>query len=128
MRLWGPSETCMSIKKHIYALKSLLMTEQMKNQMMTTMMKLLMSMAQRMETCMAAMVMAMTAVKVVVLALQLVATMIQPPLAVQMVDPVMFPRNNEPKKFQTREYRLKTFHLHQIQMPIPRFLMLPFQQ
>jgi hypothetical protein len=44
-RLWGPSKTCMSMKKHLYALKSLLMTEQMKNQMMMTMMKLLMSMA-----------------------------------------------------------------------------------
>jgi hypothetical protein len=53
-------------------------------------------------------------VKVVVLALQLVATMMQPPLAVRMVDPVMFPRNYEPKKLQTREYRLKTFHLRQI--------------
>jgi hypothetical protein len=54
--------------------------------------------------------------------------MIQPPLAVRMVDPVMFPRNNELKKLQTREYRLKTFHLCQIRLPIPRFLMLPFQQ
>jgi hypothetical protein len=104
----------MSMKKHLYALKSLLMTEQMKNQMMTTMMKLLMSMAQRMETRMAAMVMTMTVVKVVVLVLQLVATMMQPPLAVRMVDPIMFPRNNEPKKLQTREYRLKIFHLCQI--------------
>jgi hypothetical protein len=102
-RLWGPSKTCMSMKKHMYALKSLLMTEQMKNQMMTTMIKLLMSMVQRMETCMAAMVMAMTVVKVVVLALQLVATMMQPPLAVRMVDPVMFPGNNKPKKLQTKE-------------------------
>jgi hypothetical protein len=66
----------MSMKKHLYALKSLLMTEQMKNQMMTTMMKLLMSMVQRMETRMAAMVMAMTSVKVVVLALQLVETIL----------------------------------------------------
>jgi hypothetical protein len=30
------------------------------------------------------------------------------------VDPVMFPRNYEPKKLQTREYKLKTFHLRQI--------------
>jgi hypothetical protein len=37
-----------------------------------------------------------------------------PPLAVRMVDPVMFPRNYEPKKLQIREYRLKTFHLRQI--------------
>jgi hypothetical protein len=29
--------------------------------------------------------------------------MMQPPLVMQMVDPVMFPRNNEPKKLQTRE-------------------------
>jgi hypothetical protein len=93
----------MSMKKHLYALKNLLMIEQMKNQMMTTMMKLLMSMAQRMETHMATMVMAMTAVKVVVLALQLVATMMQPSLAVRMVDPVIFHKKNEPKKLQTRE-------------------------
>jgi hypothetical protein len=126
MRLWGPSETCMSMKKNMYTLKSLLMTEQMKNEMMTTMMKLLMSMAQRMETRMAAMVMAMTTVKVVVLVLQLVATMMQPLLAVRMVDLVMFPRNYVPKKLQTREYRLKTFYLRQIRMPIPRFLMLQF--
>ena len=77
---------------------------------------------------MAAMVMAMTAVKVVVLELQLVATMMQPPLAMKMVDPVMFPMNKKPKKLQTRECRLKTFHLRQIRMPIPRFLMSPFQQ
>jgi hypothetical protein len=38
--------------------------------------------------------------EVVVLELQLVATMMQPPLAVRMVDPVMFPRNYEPKKLQ----------------------------
>jgi hypothetical protein len=63
---------------------------------------------------MTTMVMAMTAVKVVVLALHLVATMMQPPLAVRMVDPVMFPRNYELKKLQTREYILKTFHLRQI--------------
>jgi hypothetical protein len=56
-----------------------------------------------METRMAAMVMAMTVVKVVVLALQLVATMMQPSLAMRMVDLVMFPRNNESKKLQTRE-------------------------
>jgi hypothetical protein len=98
------------------------MTEQMKKQMMMTMM-----MMTRMETRIAAMVMAMTAVKVVVLALQLVATMMQPPLAVRMVDPVMFSRNYEPKKLQTREYRLKTFYLCQVRMPIPTFLMLPFQ-
>jgi hypothetical protein len=91
------------MKKHLYALKSVLMTDQMKNRMMMTTMKLLMSMARRMETRMAAMVMAMTAVKVVVLALQLVATMMQPPLVVRMVDPVMFPRKNKPKKLQTRE-------------------------
>jgi hypothetical protein len=71
--------------------------------MITTMMKLLMSMARRMETRMAATVMAMTAVKVVVLALQLVATKMQPPLAVGMVEPVMFPRKNEPRKLQTME-------------------------
>jgi hypothetical protein len=35
----------MSMKKHLYAMKSLLMIEQMKNQMMKTMMKLLKSMA-----------------------------------------------------------------------------------
>jgi hypothetical protein len=29
--------------------------------------------------------------------------MMQPPLAVRMVDPVMFPRNNEPRKLQIRE-------------------------
>jgi hypothetical protein len=62
-----------------------------------------MSIAQRMETRMATMVMAMTTVKVVVLALQLGATMMQPPLAVRMVDLVMFPWKNEPKKLQTRE-------------------------
>ena len=67
------------------------------------------------------------AVKVVVLALQLVATMMQPLLAMRMVDIVIFSRNNEPKKLQTKEYRLKTFHLYQIRMLILRFLMLPFQ-
>jgi hypothetical protein len=29
--------------------------------------------------------------------------MMQPPLAVEMVDPVMFPRKNELRKLQTRE-------------------------
>ena len=56
---------------------------------------------------MATMVMAMTAVKVVLLALQLVAIVMQPPLAVRMVDLVIFPRKNKPRKFQTGVYRFK---------------------
>jgi hypothetical protein len=64
---------------------------------------LLMSMARRIETRMVTMVMAMTVVKVVVLALQLVAAMMQTPLAVEMVDPVMLSRKIEPRKLQTRE-------------------------
>jgi hypothetical protein len=52
---------------------------------------------------MATMVMAMTAVKMVLLALQSVATMMQPPLVVGMVDLIMFPRKNKLRKLQTRE-------------------------
>jgi hypothetical protein len=66
-------------------------------------MKLLINTAQRMETPMATMVMAMTAVKMVLLALQSVATMMQPPLVVGMVDLIMFPRKNKLRKLQTRE-------------------------
>jgi hypothetical protein len=43
------------------------------------------------------------------------------------VDPVMFPRKNEPIKLQTKEYKLKTIYLHHIRMSTPRFLMLSIQ-
>jgi hypothetical protein len=66
-------------------------------------MKLLMSIARRMETRMASMVIATTVVKVVLVALQPVETLMQPLLAVGMVDLVMFPRKNEPRTLQTRE-------------------------
>jgi hypothetical protein len=75
----------------------------MKNRMMTTMMKLLMSMVKRMETRKAVIEMGTIVVKVVLLVLQSVATMMQPPLAVGMVDPIIFPRKNEPRKLQTKE-------------------------
>jgi hypothetical protein len=71
------------------------MIEQMKNRMITTMMKLVMSVVRRMKTHMAAIVIAMTMVKVVLVALHLVATLMQPLLVVEMVDLVMFPRKNE---------------------------------
>jgi hypothetical protein len=103
MWLWDPSETCMLMKMHLYALQSVLMTEQMKNRMITTMMKLIMSMVRGMEARMAAMVIATTMVKVVLQAMQSVATLMQPLLAVEMVDLVMFPRKNNPRKLQTRE-------------------------
>jgi hypothetical protein len=59
--------------------------------------------SRRMEIRMASMVIATTVVKVMLVALQLVVTLMQPLMAVEMVDLVIFPKKNEPRKLQTKE-------------------------
>jgi hypothetical protein len=66
-------------------------------------MKLLMNMTRRMETCMATTTIATTVEKVVLVALQSVAILMQPPLAMGMVDLIMLPRSNQLRKLPMRE-------------------------
>jgi hypothetical protein len=93
----------------LYPQRSVFTNEQMKNWMMVPTLKYLLKRARRRTSRIATMVLAMALQKVLLVAVQLVAIVTQPLLAMGVMDLVLWPRRNQPNRFVTKGF--KTIHL-----------------